>query len=108
MTTPTNIPTPRTDAAKQSIPMSSGGKLEWLQMVYADQMAELERENVVLRKCLQDVWDADEMGYLLDEHTEECVQCGEKRRIGSVRQVVHKEECVQGWIEKALNPPTTI
>ncbi len=71
----------------------------------------IEQENDTLKaalekcaKALQQLWEDDEMGYIVDETHSECVKCGAKGL--TALPIVHEDGCVQGYIRAALSDPT--
>lgn len=66
------------------------------------ELAESEASRERLRTTLQEIWDEDEMGCIVDDTTEECVKCGAERLLGTTLTMVYDVGCVQGWISKAL------
>lgn len=54
-------------------------------------------------EALQRLWDEDEMGWIVDASSSECVKCGARGL--TALPLPHAEGCVQGYIYKALSNP---
>jgi hypothetical protein len=69
-------------------------------------LAEAEAAASVMREALQQIWDEDEMGWLIGgKHLPECVKCGAVATLEDGKQKMeHEPPCLQGVIDAALTP----